>query len=169
LADAMTDVTKARAGLHGHELAKSDVETAEKSRDALSQALDQGKALAEKDEAYANKAKEGAQLLTDASDDIKLATLIADFVDGPGAAEKKGVALSKQAMSEHNVAKRRATLQEARDAFHDCEKDSLKMLSESPVLNRTALFLSTERTSPKKVASACAVQKKVVSKKIATR
>lgn len=169
LDDAMADMTKARAGLHGHELAKADVETAEKARDTLSQALDDGKDFAQKNDDYAAKAKEGAQLLTDASDDIRLATLIADFVTGPGADKKKGLELSKKAMTEHDASKRRADFKEARAAFEGCEQASLKMMSESPVLNRTALFLSTERTSPKKIASACAQQKKLVAKKIASR
>jgi hypothetical protein len=169
LQQAMAQMTKDRARLHGHELAAADVEAADRAYAALSQALEKGKAVAERDVNYASRATEAAKLLSDVEEDVRLGRLIAEFVDGPGASQKKGFALSQEARTEADSAKRHAAFKQAHAAFKDCEQGSLKMLSESPILNHTALFLSAERTSPKKVAAACAQQQKAIAKKIASR
>jgi hypothetical protein len=169
LNDAIARMTQTRVGLHGHELAQQDVEAAEAARDALTQALEDGQSISDKDDAYAARSQAGETLLSDVAEDIRLAHLIADFVAGPGAAQKKGVELSQKATEERDAKRRQRALREAREAFQDCVQDSRKMISEAPVLNRTALFLATSRTSPRKVAAACAQQQKAVAKKIASR
>jgi hypothetical protein len=169
LGEAMDRLTAARAGLHGHELSKEDVEIAEIARDVLTAAVEGSKPRMEKDPELANHVQVATELLTDVADDIRLAHLIADFVAGPGAAQKKGMALSQKAGAERDSKKRHAALKEAQDAFQECATDGEKMMSESPVLNRTALFLATSRTSPKKVATACAQQQKALARRIASR
>jgi hypothetical protein len=161
LAAALADLAKARAGLHGHELSSQDVEVAEKARDVLSRAVADGKDAAQ--------VKAGDELLSAVAEDIRLAHLIADFVAGPGAAHKKGYALSQRAGGERDARRRQAALRAARDAFQDCVVDSRKMISQAPVLGRTALFLATDRTSPKKIAAACDQQQRALAKRIASR
>jgi hypothetical protein len=169
LGDATVRLTVARAGLHGHELSMDDVAVAEHARDVLSAAVDEAKPRMDKDPELASSVQAATDLLKDVDEDIRLAHLIADFVAGPGAASKKGMALSQKASGEHDSRKRHAALKEAEDAFQTCAADSQKMMTESPVLNRTALFLATFRTSPKKIASACAQQQKAMARKIAAR
>jgi hypothetical protein len=169
LAAAIAGMAKARAGLHGHELLSHDVEIAEQARDVLSRAVADGKALADEDGASATQVKSGVELLSAVAEDIRLAHLIADFVAGPGAAHKKGYALFQRAGSERDVRRRQAALRAARNAFQDCVVDSRKMISEAPVLSRTALFLAAARTSPKKIAATCEQQQRALAKRIASR
>jgi hypothetical protein len=169
IGDATIRMTVARAGLHGHELSMDDVAVAEHARDTLSAVVDEAKPRMDRDPELASGVQVASDLLKDVDDDIRLAHLIADFVAGPGAASKKGMALSEKASAERDSRKRHAALKEAEDAFQTCAADSQKMMTESPVLNRTALFLSMSRTSPKKVASACAQQQKAIAHKIAAR
>jgi hypothetical protein len=169
LGEAMDRMTAARAGLHGHELSREDVEIAEIARDVLTTAVEGSKPRLEKEPELAVRVQVATELLTDVAEDIRLAHLIADFVAGPGAAQKKGVALTQKAGAERDSKKRHAAMKEAQDAFQECATDSEKMMSESPVLSRTALFLATSRTSPKKIATACAQQQKALARRIASR
>ena len=169
LEKAEADLTQARTGLHGHELSKDDVETARTAREALSKALETGRAN-ENNPDYAELAHNGSTLLTESESDIRLATLIADFVAGPGAAKKQAATLVDQAKALKDGKKRAKAQSEARAALQTCMDDSKKMMTDNPILTRTALFLSTERTSPKKVATACAAQlKKLGGKSVAKK
>jgi hypothetical protein len=169
LEKAEADLTHARSGLHGHELSKDDVETARTAREALSKALETGRAN-ENNPDYAELAHNGSTLLTESEAEIRLATLIADFVAGPGAAKKQAATLVDQAKALKDAKKRAKAQSEARAALQTCVDDSKKMMTENPVLTRTALFLSAERTSPTKVASACAAQmKKLGGKSVAKK
>jgi hypothetical protein len=169
LGEVTVRLTVARAGLHGHELSRDDVAVAEHARDALSAAVDEAKPRMDKDPELASGVQVAIDLLKDVDEDIRLARLIADFVAGPGAASKKGMALSQKASAEPDSMKRQAALKEAQGAFQACASDSQKMMTVSPVLSRTALFLATSRTSPKKIATVCAEQEREIAREIAAR
>jgi hypothetical protein len=166
LQNAEAALAQARAGLHGHELAQDDVRAARSAREALSGALEANKGLDVKDDAVAALVKAGVAAVEESDAEIKLAALIADFVAGPGAAHKKAYELIEQAKREANAAKRNDAQREARGALEECVRDSRKMIVDNDVLNRTALFLAEERTSPKKVSAACAAQMRALDRRL---
>jgi hypothetical protein len=98
--------------------------------------------------------------------EIRLAGLIADFVAGPGEAQKKAHSLLEKAKTESSARMRMDAQREARAELQECIRRSQKMIAENDVLNRTALFLAKERTSPKKVFAACTAELKALDRKL---
>jgi hypothetical protein len=164
--EAMDAMVATRAGLHGHELAQADVDRAVKARDGLTESVKNLSAADGKNPAHEELTGKAGEMLESVKEDIELGQLIANFVEGPAAAQKKALNLLSEANAETDNAKRKSALTDAREAFLSCASESQKMLAESPVLNRTALYVDTNRTSPKKVAAACATQAKALDKKL---
>jgi hypothetical protein len=165
LRSAMERLVAGRAGLHGHELTNDDVEKANAANTDVKDALRKLQAAESEDPAAKEVAQGAMKLLDDVKEELDLGKLIADFVAGPGASQKKAAELMEQAKDEAS-AEQRKDWAAARAAYRACAADSQKMMADSPILNRTALFLSTTRTSPKKVAAACKAEAKALDKKL---
>jgi hypothetical protein len=161
----MERLVAGRAGLHGHELTNDDVEKANAANTDVKDALRKLQAAESEDPAAKEVAQGAMKLLDDVKEELDLGKLIADFVAGPGASQKKAAELMEQAKDEAS-AEQRKDWAAARAAYRACAADSQKMMADSPILNRTALFLSTTRTSPKKVAAACKAEAKALDKKL---
>lgn len=164
---AMDEVSTAMEALEKKDAGRPQVDAALKAVDRTRERLKEGKPLEAKSEDYAASVRRTEQRLDQTVAKARSVQQVVDFVSGPATTRQEAEALVKQAKAEKDPDKQLALYTDARNRFQQCGETAKQLIAKTPELEKSAIQVEGQTTTPKSVASSCGTRADSLQKTVA--
>jgi hypothetical protein len=167
LMQAMEEVSNALEGIERKDATPAHVEAVVKAVERTRERLKEGKKLEAKSEDYGASARRAEQRLEQATAKAKSVQQVLEFVAGPATTRQQGEGLMKQAKAEKDPDKQLTIYKDALDHFTRCGDTAKQLIAKSPEIEKGAITVEGQPTTPKAVASGCGSRTDALTKTVA--